>query len=88
MTKVTGDNLASLFNRLSNKLNAQVGPGWVKYEYNGGYWDLSDGQFRLHYTLLQISLTNAQNYRRGLFYIRMEARPHRWIFCISSSICS
>jgi hypothetical protein len=40
---VTGDNLPSLFSRLGSKLNANVGPGWVKYEYNGAFWDLNDG---------------------------------------------
>ncbi|CCA69654.1 hypothetical protein PIIN_11686 [Serendipita indica DSM 11827] len=38
-----GDSLSTLFTRLSHKVHGTVGPGWIKYEYNGSYWDLDDG---------------------------------------------
>ncbi|KAG8758253.1 hypothetical protein FRC14_000432 [Serendipita sp. 396] len=37
-----GENISSLFSRLSSKLRSTVGPGWIKYEYNNSFWDLDD----------------------------------------------
>jgi hypothetical protein len=43
------ETLSTLFDRLSRKSNtgaagARVGPGWLKYEYNGCLWNLDDDQ--------------------------------------------
>jgi hypothetical protein len=45
---VTTDTLPSLFDKLSRKSDTEihgqrVGPGWLKYEWNGSVWDLNDG---------------------------------------------
>jgi hypothetical protein len=42
--------LSDLYNKLSRKISTdyypeQVGPGWLKYEYNGSIWNLDDGAF-------------------------------------------
>lgn len=44
-----GDTLRSLFTKLQKKAGEEsigymVGAGWVKYEWNGSFWDLDDGQ--------------------------------------------
>ncbi|KIO21531.1 hypothetical protein M407DRAFT_80274 [Tulasnella calospora MUT 4182] len=41
------DSLETLFDRLSYKMSssripARVGPGWLKYEWNGSFWTLDD----------------------------------------------
>lgn len=43
-----GDTLQSLLTKLQKKAREEsvgyvVGPGWVKYEWNGAFWDLDDG---------------------------------------------
>ncbi len=45
---VQGDTLQSLFAKLRRKAGEEsigyvVGAGWVKYEWNGAFWDLDDG---------------------------------------------
>jgi len=52
---VTSDPLTSLFDKLSRKRNTEfygkrVGPGWLKYEWNGSVWNLDDGG---DYTIFQ-----------------------------------
>jgi hypothetical protein len=45
---VAEETLTSLFDKLSRKHNTdfygkRVGPGWLKYEWNGTIWGLDDG---------------------------------------------
>ncbi|KAI0306630.1 hypothetical protein B0F90DRAFT_787124 [Multifurca ochricompacta] len=52
---VASDPLTSLFDKLSRKRNTdyhgkRVGPGWLKYEWNGSVWNLDDGA---DYTIFQ-----------------------------------
>ena len=47
---VSNDTLTSLFDKLSRKSNTEfhgkrVGPGWLKYEWNGSVWNLDDGTY-------------------------------------------
>jgi hypothetical protein len=47
---VSNDALTSLFDKLSRKSNTEshgkrVGPGWLKYEWNGSVWNLDDGTY-------------------------------------------
>lgn len=48
-----GDTLQSLFAKLRRKAGEEsigyvVGEGWVKYEWNGAFWDLDDGPLVTH----------------------------------------
>src|ERR1700677_4949409 len=47
---VSNDTLTSLFDKLSRKNNTEfhgkrVGPGCLKYEWNGSVWNLDDGTY-------------------------------------------
>jgi hypothetical protein len=49
-SSATTETLTSLFDKLSRKRNTEfyrkrVGPGWLKYEWNGSVWNLDDGAF-------------------------------------------
>jgi hypothetical protein len=42
------ESLIALFDKLTRKAHheyqgSRVGPGWLKYEWNDGVWDLGDG---------------------------------------------
>jgi len=46
---VQADTLRNLFTKLQKKSGEEsigfvVGAGWVKYEWNGSFWDLDDGR--------------------------------------------
>ena len=48
---VQGDTIQSLYTKLQKKAGEEsigyvVGAGWVKYEWNGSFWDLDDGKTR------------------------------------------
>lgn len=46
---VQQDNLQTLFDKLSRKVNTtadgkRVGPGWLKYHHGDSFWNLDDGK--------------------------------------------
>jgi hypothetical protein len=43
---VTTESLTFLFDKLSKKRQKRVGPGWLKYKWDGAVYNLDDGAFQ------------------------------------------
>ncbi|KAI9510223.1 hypothetical protein F5148DRAFT_614034 [Russula earlei] len=72
---VTVDTLTSLFDKLSRKRNTEfygkrVGPGWLKYEWNGSVWNLDDDS---DYTIFQWRQNGSVN--PPTVYLRDPSEP-------------
>jgi hypothetical protein len=72
---ISNDALTSLFDKLSRKSNTEshgkrVGPGWLKYEWNGSVWNLDDDA---DYTIFQ--WRQSGNTDSPTVYLRNPSEP-------------